>query len=119
VHGRGAAHGGAGLGNRLHHDGGLGDAEAGAAIGLRHGDAEPAGAGERGMQLVRELAAPVLLQPVVVAEGGAELEHRLAHLLLLTAQRQIHAASPVRRTGDDALPAPRVASGCERPRALR
>ncbi len=68
VDGRGPAHGGAGFGDRLHHHRGLGDAEAGAAVLRRHGDAEPAGVRERAMQLVREIAAAILLQPIAVVE---------------------------------------------------
>ena len=44
------------LGDRLHHDRRLGDAEARAAVVLRHGDAEPAVARHRLVKLVREAA---------------------------------------------------------------
>ena len=57
VDGGGPAHGRAGFGDRLHHDRGLGDAEASPAILRRHGNAEPARLRQRSMQLVRELAA--------------------------------------------------------------
>ena len=90
VHRRGAAHGRAGFGDRLHHERGLGDAETGAAVLLRHGDAEPAGRGQGGMELVRKLAAAILLQPIGVVELGAELADLVADLLLLRAQREIH-----------------------------
>ena len=56
VHGGGALHAGARLRDRLHHHRGFGDAEPGAAVVFRHGDAEPAVGGERLMQVVREAA---------------------------------------------------------------
>ena len=83
MNGRSSAHGGPGFGNRLHHDRGVGDAETGAAVVLRHGNAEPAGRGQRRMQLMRELAAPVLVEPVAIVERGTELEDRIPDLLLL------------------------------------
>ena len=86
VNGGSSAHGGAGLGDRLHHDRSLGDAEIGAAVLLRHGNAEPTGFSQRRMQLVWELAAPVLFEPVAIVERGTELEDRFPDLLLLQAQ---------------------------------
>ena len=70
------------LGDRLHHDRRLGDAEAGAAIRLRHGDAEPVAFGHGGEERVGEGRGPVAFQPVVVVEAGAELQHLVADLLL-------------------------------------
>jgi len=52
----------------------------------RRGDAEPAGAGQRAVQLMRETACAILLQPVAVVERRAQLEDRLPDLLLLRAQ---------------------------------
>ena len=43
----------------VHHDHRLGHAEAGAAVFLGHGDAQPAGIGHRAVELVRELAVVV------------------------------------------------------------
>jgi hypothetical protein len=57
------------FGDRLHHHGGIGDAEACAAIGLRHGDAQPAIRRHGGMELVRKRAGGILLAPVGVAEA--------------------------------------------------
>src|SRR5262249_24860763 len=85
-----AAHGGAGFGNGLHHDGGLGDAEAGSAVRFRHGNAEPTGRGERRMQLVRKLTAAILVQPIAIVELEAELAGLIPDLLLLGAQCEIH-----------------------------
>jgi hypothetical protein len=82
----GSAHGGAGFGDRLHHDRGLGDAEAGPAVLFRHGDAEPAGRSKRTMQLVRKVAAAILVQPIRVVELEAELADLFPDLLLLQAQ---------------------------------
>jgi hypothetical protein len=52
----------------VHHDGGLGDAEAGAAILLRHRDPEPARIRHCTMEFERKHAVVVASQPVVVAE---------------------------------------------------
>ncbi|MGX1043962.1 hypothetical protein AB7M41_003668 [Bradyrhizobium diazoefficiens] len=61
MHGRGAGHAGAGFGNGTHHDRRFRDAEPRAAIGLRHADAEPAGVGQRLVEIVRKAAVMVLL----------------------------------------------------------
>ena len=90
VDGRGARHAGAELGHRLHQDRGFGDAEAGAAIFFRHGDAEPVGLGHRGEEGVREGRGPVALQPVSIVEAGAELQHLVADLLLFVGQGEVH-----------------------------
>ena len=55
---RGALQGGAQFGHGLHHDRRLGDAEARAAIFLRHGDAEPAGIGHRPGRSPRGIRLP-------------------------------------------------------------
>ena len=47
---------------------------------------EPAGRGERGMQLVRKVTGAVLLQPIRVVELDAELADLVPDLLLLRAQ---------------------------------
>ena len=86
VNRRCSAHGGAGFGDRLHHDHSFGDAEAGPPVCFRHRNAEPAGRGERGMQLVREVAAAVLLQPIRVVKLHTELADLVPDLLLLRAQ---------------------------------
>ncbi len=90
VHRRGAAEPGARLRDRLHDDRRLGDAEAAAAIFLRHRDPEPAGLGHRAVELVRERAVGVLLQPVLVAEALAQPRHRVADFELLGGQRETH-----------------------------
>ena len=90
VHGRRARHPGARFGDRLHHDRGLGDAEARAAIGFRHADAEPAAGGQGAMQLVRKAAIAVALEPIVRAEAGADAGDGIAHRLLGRGEREIH-----------------------------
>ncbi len=90
VHGGSARHGGAGFGDRLHHDGRLGDAEARAAIGFRHGDAEPSRLRQRSVQLMRKIAGAVLREPIGVVELRAELEDLVPDLLLLLVQRKVH-----------------------------
>ena len=87
---RRAAHGRAGFRDRLHHEHGLGDAETGAAVLFRHRNAEPAGRGQGGVQLMRKRAGAILLQPIGIVELGAELADLVADLLLLRAQREIH-----------------------------
>ena len=77
--------------NRLHHDRGLGDAEPGAAVFLRHRDAEPAAFRDRLMELVRKLAVAVACEPVLVVEAGAELRDRVAQLELIRGEGKIHA----------------------------
>ena len=83
VHGRGRRHAAAVAGDLVHHDGRLGDAEPGAAVLLRHGDAEPAGLGHRAVELAREDAVLVARQPIVVAEPGHDGAHALADRLTL------------------------------------
>ena len=58
------------LGDRLHHHRGFGDAEARAAVLLRHRDAEPAVARQRRVEVGREAAFAVALEPVLVGEAA-------------------------------------------------
>jgi hypothetical protein len=58
---------------------------------LGHRDAEPAVAREGLVEIGREAAFAVALQPVVVVEARAELRDRLAQALLLGRQREIQA----------------------------
>ena len=88
---RGATHGRARFRHRLHHDRGLGDAEPRAAERLRHGDAEPSVLGDRGVELMREAALAIVLEPVSVVETRAKREDLGADLFLLGARRKIHA----------------------------
>ena len=78
------------FGHRLHQEGRLGDAETGAAVFLRHGDAEPVAFGHGGKERIREGRGPVALQPVGVVEAAAELQHLVADLLLLVGQGEVH-----------------------------
>jgi hypothetical protein len=87
-----AAHGGTGLGDGLHHQRRLGDAQPGAAIFGRHGDAEPAVGGHGGDEFVRESAIGVARQPVVGVEAGAKPGYGVADGLLLGGQREVHGA---------------------------
>ena len=70
---RRAGHAGAGLRDGPHHDRGFGDAEAGAAILLGNADAEPAGIGQRLVEIGGKAAFLVLLQPIGVVEARADL----------------------------------------------
>ena len=74
VHAGGGRHAAAVGGDLVHHDGGLGHAQARATVGLRHGNAEPAALGHGAVEIMWEIAVLVALQPVFVAEardGGA------------------------------------------------
>ena len=89
VHRRGRRHAAAVAGDLVHHDRGLGHAEAGAAIFLRHGDAEPAGVGHRAMELERELAVVVARQPVIVAEARDDGAHAFANGRLIVSRLEL------------------------------
>ena len=92
----GAAHRGAGFGDRLHHDGGFGDAEAGAAIFLGHGDAEPVALGHGVEERVREDGVAIPFQPVGVVEPGANPQDLIADLLLRLGEGEVHGAGSFR-----------------------
>ena len=66
-------------GDFMHHDRGLGHPEAGAAILLRHGDAEPAGIGHRAVKLEWKLAVLVARQPVFIVEAANYPAHAFAN----------------------------------------
>ena len=83
-------HAGAGFGDRAHHDRGFGDAETGAAIGFRHADAEPAGIGQRLVEIVRKAALAILLQPVGIIEVAADFRDRVANGFLIVREREVH-----------------------------
>ena len=87
-----AAHRGTGFGDRLHHDRRFGDAEAGAAVGLGHGDAEPVALGHGVEERVREDGVAVPFQPVGVVEPGANPQDLIADLLLRLGQGEVHGA---------------------------
>ena len=54
----------------------------------------PAGVGHRLVELERELARAVVVEPVIVAELRAVLEHCLADVLLVFGEGEIHGSSP-------------------------
>ncbi len=78
VHRRSAGHAGPGFGDRPHHDRSIGDAQTGTAIGLGNADAEPAGVGQRLVEVGGIPALLVLLQPVGVVEARADPCHGVA-----------------------------------------
>jgi hypothetical protein len=90
VHCRRAGQAGAGGGDGVHHQRSLADAQAGAAVGLGHGDAEPARLGQRPVEVLRETALTVLAQPVVGVERRAGLLDGVADLLLFRSDVEIH-----------------------------
>jgi hypothetical protein len=71
VHRGGAGKTRARLRDGLRHHRGLADAKPGATVGFRHGDAEPPVARAGLMEIRREAAFAVALQPVVVIETRA------------------------------------------------
>src|SRR5690606_4395107 len=81
------------------------DAEAGAAILLRHRDPEPAAFGHGFGELVREGARAVAFAPIGVIKPVADGLHRIAHRDLLGRARQrlkfhrsiLPCAAPVQR----------------------
>jgi hypothetical protein len=57
---------------------------------------QPAGLGERVVELRGELVGGVLLQPVLVVESGRQLRYRLADDRLILGLLKVHCASPDR-----------------------
>ena len=98
VHGRGAGEARARFADRLHHQRRLGDPEPRAAMLLRHGDAQPAGLRDRGMELVRKTAVAVALEPVLRVEALAQLEDCVANGALLGGEGEIHGGSKASTT---------------------
>jgi hypothetical protein len=116
---RGPREGGARLGHRLHHDRGFRDAEPGAAIGLRHGDAEPAAVGNGAVEGLRKFPVAVAIQPVILAETGTDLQDCLTDFLLDRGEGEIHGGTPGRTSACWVAPAAFVAGAtrlCQVPR---
>ncbi len=90
VDGARAAHRGTGFGDRLHHDSRFGDAEAGPAIRLGHGDAKPVALGHGVEERVREDRVAIALQPVGFVEPGANAKDLIADLLLRLGKGEVH-----------------------------
>ncbi len=89
VHGGGAGEAGARRGDRLHHDGGFGDAETGTAIGLRDADAEPAAGGDGAAEFFGKRPVAITLEPIIVAKARADFLHRLAQRQLKLGQGEV------------------------------
>ncbi|MNY14230.1 hypothetical protein D3C86_1473990 [compost metagenome] len=90
VDGGRAGEAGARGGDGLHHQRGFGHAQAGAAILLRHGDAQPAVAGQVGVQRFREAALAVALEPVFVGVAVADAGNGVAQRQLLGSEFKVH-----------------------------
>ena len=73
-----------------HDDGGLGEAQAGAADFLREDRAEPAGLGEGAGEFVREFVVQVLVVPVVLAELRTDAGDAVADLPLFVGEHEVH-----------------------------
>ena len=97
-------HAGAGFRDRPHHDRGVGDAETGAAEFLGNADAEPAGIGQRAVEVGGITALLVLLQPIGVVKARTDFPDRVADRFLVGGQRKVHASQSLcgigRRPGD-------------------
>ena len=65
-------------GHLMHHDRRFGHAQTRAAIGFRHGDAEPAGIGHGAVKLTRKDPVLIACQPIVIAKPGHNRAHPLA-----------------------------------------
>ena len=94
VDGRGARGAGARGADLVEHEGGLGDAQARAAIGLGNHEPEPAVVGEGLDELRRVFGLPVFLEPVVQGEGPSKRGDFLADQLLLLGEREVHRGLP-------------------------
>ena len=92
MHGGGAGHASAGFRDSPHHDRGLDDAQTRAAIAFGNADAEPAGICECLVEVGRETALLVLLQPIGIVEPRADFCHGLADRFLVGCESEIHAA---------------------------
>ena len=99
VHAAGAVHPGAGGRDLLEQQRGLEDPEAAAAVLLGHADAEPAGVGERLVELPGELVLGVLLEPVLLVEAGGQLGDRPPDRLLVLGELEVQPGIDDRRTG--------------------
>ena len=64
---------------------------------LRDADAEPAAIDEGLIEVFREAAFLVLLQPVIVAELGADRGDRVLYVLLGFAEAEIHSSFSLNR----------------------
>jgi hypothetical protein len=93
MHGRRARHAGAGFRDRPHHDRGIGDAKPRAAILFGNADAEPAGIGQRPMEVGGIAPLLVLLQPIGIIEARADLADGIADRFLVGAEGEIHLVS--------------------------
>ena len=55
-----------------HYEGGLGDSKSAAAVALRNGDAEVAGSGNRGKEIMGKFGTAIVVAPIFVREVAAE-----------------------------------------------
>ncbi len=76
-----------------HHEGRLGDSKAAAAVTLGNRDAEIAGGGDRGEEVVGEFGAPIVLAPVFVRKVCAQGADLPDDLFLSFCQFEIHLCS--------------------------
>src|SRR5271154_2294231 len=76
-----------------HHQRRLGDPKSAAAVTLRNGDAEIAGGGDGGKEVVREFGAAIMLAPVLVRKVCAERADLPDDLVLSLGQFKIHISS--------------------------
>ena len=77
-------------GDFAHHEGGLGDSKSAAAVALRDRDAEVAGSGDGGEEVVGKFGAAIVLAPVLIGEVGAQRAHLPDDLVLCFGQFEVH-----------------------------
>jgi hypothetical protein len=87
---RGASHACSAFRDRPQHHCSFCDAETRSAILVRHGNPKQAGIGDSSVEVLRERALKVLLQPIIVVETRAELLDETANLLLIVRKREVH-----------------------------
>jgi hypothetical protein len=90
VHRRGGRHAAAVARHLVHHDHSLSHAKTRSAIGLGHGEPQPAALGHGAMKLHGEMPVLVALQPVGIAEARSHCRHPLADGFVIVISRKIH-----------------------------
>ena len=83
------------LGDRLHDDGGFGNAQTAPPVFGRNRHPEPSSVGNRLIKVPRKLARLVPLAPVFVWKAGAQGAHLLSNLFVFFTELEIHDASSV------------------------
>ncbi|KAG1432866.1 hypothetical protein G6F57_022626 [Rhizopus arrhizus] len=78
----------------LHHQCGFGHAQSGAAVILRHGDAQPAVARQVGVQRLGKAAFAVAFQPVFIGVTVANARNGVTQRQLIGGEGKVHQLFP-------------------------